>query len=63
MKSSSLRLPDSAHTSRRWRIHELTRDFRVEDVWALPARGDRDVFARLVERFASGDPSQSPSRA
>ena len=63
MKSSSLRLPDSAHASRPWRIHELTRDFRVEDVWALPARGDRDDFPRLVERFASGDPSQSPSRA
>jgi Protein of unknown function (DUF2867) len=63
MKSSSLRLPDSAHASRPWRIHELTRDFRVEDVWELPARGDRDDFPRLVERFASGDPSQSPSRA
>jgi hypothetical protein len=28
-----MRLPNSAHTSRPWRIHELTRDFRLEDVW------------------------------
>ncbi|MDF2703344.1 MAG: hypothetical protein K0S10_2290, partial [Rubrobacteraceae bacterium] len=31
-----MRLPNTAHTSRPWRIHELTRDFRLEDVWALP---------------------------
>jgi hypothetical protein len=31
-----MRLPDSAHTCRPWRIHELTRDFRLEDVWELP---------------------------
>jgi hypothetical protein len=29
-----MRLPNSAHTSRPWRIHEFTRDFRLEDVWA-----------------------------
>ena len=34
-----MRLPRSAHTARPWRIHELAPDFRVEDVWALPARG------------------------
>jgi hypothetical protein len=27
-----MRLPNTAHTSRPWRIHELTRDFRLEDV-------------------------------
>ena len=27
-----MRLPNSAHTSRPWRIHELTPDFRLEDV-------------------------------
>src|SRR5919112_592732 len=31
-----MRLPATAHTDRPWRIHELTRDFRLEDVWALP---------------------------
>ena len=34
-----MKLPKSAHFSRPWRIHELTRDFRLEDVWALPTPG------------------------
>jgi uncharacterized protein DUF2867 len=59
----TMRLPDSAHTSRPWRIHELTLDFDVEDVWALPTPGDRDDFPDLVEGFAAGDPSESGSRA
>jgi Protein of unknown function (DUF2867) len=58
-----MRLPNSAHTSRPWRIHELTRDFRLEDVWALPTPGGPDDFSRLLQQFASGDPSQSSSRA
>ncbi len=57
-----MRLPSTAHTSRPWRIHELTRDFRLEDVWGLPTPGGPDDFPRLVQRFASGDPSQGPSR-
>jgi uncharacterized protein DUF2867 len=36
-----VRLPNSAHTSRPWRIHELTHDFRLEDVWALPTPGGK----------------------
>ncbi len=58
-----MRLPNTAHTSRSWRIHELTRDFRLEDVWALPTAGGSDDFRRLVEGIASGDPSRSSSRA
>jgi hypothetical protein len=58
-----VRLPNTAHTSIPWRIHELTPDFRLEDVWALPTPGGPDDFPRLVQQFASGDPSQSPSRA
>ena len=58
-----MKLPDSAHTSRPWRIHELTRDFRLEDVWALPARGGPDEFPLLVEGVTAGDPEQGPSRA
>ena len=50
-----MRLPDTAHTSRPWRIHELARDFRVEDVWALPTPGGPGDFARLVDLLASGD--------
>jgi Protein of unknown function (DUF2867) len=58
-----MRLPSTAHTSRPWRIHELTRDFRLEDVWALPTPGGPDDFPRLVEGIASSDPSQSSSCA
>jgi hypothetical protein len=58
-----MRLPNTAHTSRPWRIHELTRDFRLEDVWALPTPGGPDDFPRLVQGIASGDPSQISSRA
>jgi hypothetical protein len=58
-----MRLPNTAHTSRPWRIHELTRDFRLEDVWALPTPGGPDDFPRLVQLIASLDPSQSSSGA
>jgi hypothetical protein len=58
-----MKLPNSAHTSRPWRIHELTRDFRLEDVWALPTPGGPDDFPRLVQLAASLDPSQSSSDA
>jgi Protein of unknown function (DUF2867) len=57
-----MRLPNSAHTSRPWRIHELTHDFRIEDVWALPTPGGPDDFPRLVAAIASGDPSRGSSR-
>ena len=59
---SPMRLPGTAHTSRPWRIHELTRDFRLEDVWALPTPGGPDDFPRLVEVFTAGDPAANPSR-
>jgi hypothetical protein len=58
-----MRLPDTAHNSRPWRIHELTSDFRLEDVWALPTPGGPDDFPRLVRQLASGDPSHGSSRA
>jgi len=53
-----MRLPNSAHTSRPWRIHELTTDFRLEDVWALPTPGGPGQLPRLVRKIAAGDPSQ-----
>jgi len=51
-----MKLPNTAHTSRPWRIHELTRDFRLEDVWALPTPGGPDDFPRLVQLIVSFDP-------
>jgi Protein of unknown function (DUF2867) len=58
-----MRLPNTAHSSRPWRIHELAPDFRLEDVWALPTPGGPDDFPRLVQLAAALDPSQSSSPA
>lgn len=58
-----MRLPNTAHTARPWRIHGLTPDFRLYDVRALPTPGGPDDFPRLVRQFASGDPSDGASRA
>src|SRR3954452_10243720 len=43
-----MRLPEAAHTSQPWRIHEIAPDFEVEDVWALPTAGGEHDFPRLV---------------
>ncbi len=58
-----MRLPNSAHTSRPWRINEITQDFRLEDVWALPTPGGPDDFPRLVQVVTSADPSQGSAGA
>ena len=42
-----------------WRIHDIAKDFRVEDVWALPTPGGPDDFPRLVELMGSFDPAAS----
>ncbi|MFJ9818455.1 DUF2867 domain-containing protein [Streptomyces sp. NPDC101151] len=49
-----MRLPGTAHTYRPWRIHEITRDFRLEDVWALPTPGGPDDLPHLVGQIANG---------
>ena len=53
-----MRLPDTAHTSRPWRIHEIAGDFTLEDVWVLPTPGGPDDLDRLVDQFADGEPGQ-----
>ena len=58
-----MRLSNSAHTSRPWRIHEVARDFDLEDVWEVPGTGGPDDFPRLVNGLAAADPSQSHSGA
>jgi hypothetical protein len=58
-----MRLPAAAHTSQSWRIHEFTRDFGVEDVWALPTPGGQDDFPRLVRLVAAHDPQGSSRTA
>ena len=58
-----MKLPDSAHTSRPWRIHEIAGDFRLEDVWALPTPGGPDDLGLLVEGITASDPgADTPSR-
>jgi hypothetical protein len=57
-----VKLPSESHTSRPWRIHEVTPEFRLYDVWALPTPGGRDDFPRLVRQFAAGDTATNPSR-
>jgi hypothetical protein len=56
-------LPNGAQRSRAWRIDELTGDFRLEDVWALPGRGGPDDLPRAAELIASYDPATSTSAA
>jgi hypothetical protein len=57
-----MRLPSTAHTSQPWRIHELTPDFRVEDVWALKTPGGPGDLHRLVDGIGAGDPARGASR-
>ena len=58
-----VRVPNTEHTSRPWRIHEITPDFRVEDVWVPPGGGRRDDFATGIELITSYDPAHSTSFA
>jgi hypothetical protein len=60
---TEMKLPNTAQTSRPWRIHEIVPDFRLEDVWALPTPGRADEFPIFVEGFASADPASSLSHA
>src|SRR5215204_3929012 len=57
-----MRLPKTAHTCRPWRIHQITQDFRLEDVWALPTPGGPDDFPLLVQGIASGNPARRSPR-
>ncbi|MGI5336915.1 DUF2867 domain-containing protein [Streptomyces sp. CA-181903] len=48
-----MRLPNSAHTTRPWRIHEIAGDFRLDDVWDLPTPGGPDDLDRLVRQLTA----------
>ena len=47
------------HTSRPWRIHEIAKDFRLLDVWALPTPGGPRDFPQLVRLMATFDAARS----
>jgi hypothetical protein len=58
-----VRIARDEHTSRPWRIHEFTADFRVEDVWALPTPGaGPDDFRRFVREMLAHDFEREGSR-
>jgi hypothetical protein len=57
-----MRLPDTEHTTRPWKIADIAPDFRLEDVWALPTPGTAEDFPLLVEQFTKFNPvSHSPA--
>jgi hypothetical protein len=60
-RASNMRLPNSVHESRPWRIREIAPDFIVEDVWALPAEGNAEDFETLLELLAASDPAHAES--
>ncbi len=54
-----MRIPNAQHEAGPWRIHELTRDFTLEDAWALPAEGGVKDFPVLLEHLLSADPAST----
>ena len=52
-------LDTAEHSARPWRIHEIAKDFRVLDVWALPTPGGPDDFQRLVQLMTTFDPAET----
>ena len=56
-----MRLSNSEHESRAWRIREIAPDFTLEDVWALPVHGGAEDFPALLELIASSDPANAAS--
>jgi hypothetical protein len=56
-------LDTADHTARPWRIHEIAKDFRVLDVWALPTPGGPGDFPRLVRLMTTFDPAETSAVA
>jgi uncharacterized protein DUF2867 len=58
-----MRVPNRQHESQSWRIRDIAPDFRLLDVWALPAHGGAGDFATLLDVMASLDPASGRSVA
>jgi hypothetical protein len=56
-----VKLPNSAHESKPWVIGKIASDFRLLDVWELPAEGARDDLLRFLEVMAALDPAGGDS--
>ncbi|QYG95644.1 DUF2867 domain-containing protein [Iamia sp. SCSIO 61187] len=57
-----MRLPETEHTERPWRIHEIAPDFEVEDVWRFrtPGAGPDDFPVMLAALRAGGGLDDNP---
>jgi hypothetical protein len=57
-----VRLPADTHTRQPWRIHELTPDFAVQDVWSFrtPGAGPGDFPVMLAAMRAKGGLDTQP---
>lgn len=56
-----MKLPKTAYTSQPWRIHELTSDFTVEDVWSFRTPGaGPDDFPTMLAAMRSGGLARLP---
>ncbi|MFF8812322.1 DUF2867 domain-containing protein [Streptomyces pactum] len=58
-----MRIPKAAHTARPWRIHEFTKDFRIEDVWSFraPDAGPDDFPVMLKALKTAYDTRKAPA--
>ena len=54
-----MRIPNSEHTSRPWRIRDVVPDFSLLDVWALPAHGSVGDFQRLLDLVLASNPANA----
>ncbi|GGU10253.1 DUF2867 domain-containing protein [Nocardioides albus] len=54
-------IPSGAYSCRPWRIHEITEDFDLEDVWALPVQGGPDDLPRFVTAMMADDDRDFPA--
>ena len=56
-------MPNAVHEARGWVISEIAHDFRLLDVWALPAEGSANEFDPFLEVVTSFDPFESGTTA
>ncbi|MFI2030792.1 DUF2867 domain-containing protein [Streptomyces buecherae] len=58
-----MRIPKAAHTAQPWRVHEFTRDFRIEDVWSFraPDAGPDDFPVMLKALKTAYDTRRDPA--
>jgi hypothetical protein len=58
-----MRLPKTEHEGHPWVIAGVVSDFKLLDVWGLPAQGGPEEFASLIKIMTSLDPANGDSRA